>query len=272
MESYRKPSVWPPSMADPSGVREKRPRTAGKTMVIDKGLGPYAFFDLLQVGGSHIDYIKLGFGSAPLYPVSVLKQKIDLARRRNIRILPGGTFLEAAVAQREVDEFFRIVKRLGFTALEVSDGTIDMSRRLRSELILRGLELGFEVLTEYGKKRKGSRVDLTELCETAETDLELGASLVAIEGRECGADVGIYREDGACREDAVREIAERFSRPDRLLWEAPRKEQQAWLLRELGPDIHIGNVAPQDVLSLESLRRGLRADTFLHGMKSLART
>lgn len=78
MESYRKPSVWPPSMADPSGVREKRPRTAGKTMVIDKGLGPYAFFDLLQVGGSHIDYIKLGFGSAPLYPVSVLKQKSTL--------------------------------------------------------------------------------------------------------------------------------------------------------------------------------------------------
>lgn len=254
---------WPPALKDPTGRREPKPRTCGKSMVIDKGLGLHAFEDLLQTASDHIDIIKIGFGTSALYPPKLLQKKIALARSHQIRILPGGTFLEVAVVQKSVDEFFHMMAYLGYDALEVSDGTIEMSRRLRSELIQRGKEAGLEVYTEYGKKCWGSTVEMDVLIETIFMDTECGASLVTVEGRESGVGVGIYDENGNCRERDLLQVLENIPNRNLLMWEAPQKSQQVQLVKTFGRDVNLGNIAPQDLIALEALRRGLRSDTFV---------
>ena len=253
---------WHPRLADPSGRRQAKPRTSGLTMVIDKGLGMRAFEDLLETAGEHIDMVKIGFGTSPLYPLDLLRAKIELAKENDICIYPGGTFLEVAIVQGAVDEYFAMVSDLGFNGIEVSDGTISMDRSLRSRMIERGIKEGKTVVTEYGKKSWNSAVELTEFLETMERDVECGASLVIVEGRESGAGVGIYDENGQCRDEQIQLMLEHVRDRHRIMWEAPQKQQQVHLLKMLGADIHIGNVACQDVLSLEALRRGLRSDTF----------
>jgi len=255
-------SEWPERLTDPSGRRASKPRSAGRTMVLDKGLGLNAFEDLLSLSGEYIDIVKFGFGTSPLYPLSVLRSKIELAEKYGIVVIPGGTLLETAVRLDVVPGFFRQVLAMRFTGIEVSDGTIHLERSLRSDLIREGRGLGLKVFTEYGKKQFGSRIDLSELAETAEEDLACGADLVTVEARESGIGVGLFDEHGACREDDLSAIRGALPNQERILWEAPLKEQQVALLKAIGPDVNLGNVPFHDVLALETMRRGLRSDTF----------
>jgi phosphosulfolactate synthase len=257
--------VWAAALTDPTGRRQAKPRTSGKTMVIDKGLGMHAFEDLLHTASAHIDMIKFGFGTSPLYPVSLLRRKISLAKENGILVYPGGTFLEVAISQRELDSYFDTVLALGFNGLEVSDGTIDVDRDFRGKLIRRGVEEGLTVFTEYGKKCWGSTIELEELIETVTFDLQMGAELVTIEGRESGAGVGIYDENGKCKDDELELVLEAIPNSCLLLWEAPQKQQQVHLLRLLGPEVNLGNIPAGDIVALEALRRGLRSDTFAFG-------
>jgi phosphosulfolactate synthase len=258
-----KQTLWHPTLLDPTGRREEKPRISGKTMVIDKGLGWNGFADLLETAASHVDMIKIGFGTSPLYPHHVIKQKIEAAKARKISVYPGGTFLEVAVANDLVDEYFETVLELGFTGVEVSDGTIDLDRNTRSRLILKGLDAGLTVYTEYGKKCWGSLIELKSLIQTVTMDIRLGADLVTIEGRESGMGVGIFDENGGCKDEQIREVLDHIPNRHLLLWEAPQKSQQVHLIRMLGPEINLGNISAQDILALEALRRGLRSDTFV---------
>jgi phosphosulfolactate synthase len=252
---------WHPKLHDPIGMRNQKPRTNALTMIIDKGLGLRAYEDLLCIASPYIDMIKLGFGTSVLYPRDVLKQKIELAHEHNIKIMPGGTFLEVAIMQQQVDTFFQEMKNLKFSAIEVSDGTISLSRNLRSSLIVRGIDEGLTVVTEYGKKSKGSAVNTDELLETFVIDTELGAAFVTIESRESGVGVGIFDDQGVPREQDIEYVVQFIPDATKLMWEAPLKSQQALLLQRFGLDLNLGNISPEDVLSLESLRRGLRSDT-----------
>lgn len=256
------PAAWHPLLQDPTASRTSKPRQSGKTMVIDKGLGLHAYADLLETATPYMDIIKFGFGTAPLYPPEVLKLKIELARERGITVMPGGTFLEVAVANGLTDTFFDMALKLGFNGVEVSDGTIEMDAVLRKRLIRSAVEKGFEVYTEYGKKCWGSRVEVQELIDTVLSDIENGAELVTIEARESGAGVGIFDENGECRDDEVQAVLDQIKSPHLLLWEAPQKQQQVHLIQMLGTDVNLGNIAPQDIFALEALRRGLRSDTF----------
>jgi phosphosulfolactate synthase len=259
---------WHPKLADPTGRRERKPRSAGQTMVIDKGLGLRAYEDMLRMGAPYIDVIKLGFGTSALYPKELLQRKIELARDAGIHIMPGGTFLEVAVEKGEVDSFLETIVSYGFSAIEVSDGTIEMNRNLRSALIVKGIDVGLTVVTEYGKKVTGSSIELDELAQTVEIDMELGALFVTIEARESGKGVGIFDENGDTKTDDLEAVIRSVADGSQLMWEAPLKSQQADLLQALGPNLNIGNVAPEDILSLEALRRGLRSDTFHLGRQT----
>ncbi|MDB5056238.1 MAG: hypothetical protein JWM44_4288 [Bacilli bacterium] len=256
-------SHWHPTLLDPTGRRVEKPRTNGKTMIIDKGLGYHAFEDLLETAASHIDMIKIGFGTSPLYPQNLLKRKIELAKSKKIAIYPGGTFLEVAVANELVNEYFETVRELGFTAVEVSDGTIELDRNIRSRLILKGLDEGLNVITEYGKKCWGSTIEMKALIQTVTMDIRLGAELVTIEGRESGEGVGIFDKNGKCKDDQILSVLTHIPNQNFLLWEAPQKSQQVHLIHMLGPEINLGNISAQDILALEALRRGLRSDTFV---------
>ncbi|MBW7473563.1 phosphosulfolactate synthase [Paenibacillus oenotherae] len=267
-------TAWPELLQDPSGLREKLCRTGdtavslnrhagrGQTMVIDKGLGMHAFTDLLETAGHYMDCLKLGFGTAPLYPSELLHNKLQFAKRSGIIVMPGGTLLEAAIQQNVVPAFFETICRLGFSGIEVSDGTIELPRIQRTELIREGVRHGLRVVSEYGKKLSGSMIEADELAFTAEEDWKAGSELVTIEARESGTGVGLFDEDGECREDVLEAICRVIPDTRRIMWEAPLKHQQVLLLDTFGANVHLGNIPPSDALTLETMRRGLRSDTF----------
>ncbi|MFZ5899096.1 MAG: phosphosulfolactate synthase [Bacillota bacterium] len=252
---------WREMVAFPLTGRSPKPRQRGLTMILDKGLGLGETKDLLEIAGNHIDFIKLGFGTSALYSDGILQEKLSLVRQYNVGIYPGGTFLEIAIAQGKLKRFLNLAKVLGFTAIEVSDGSISLEPRVRREAILRGKEMGFTVLTEVGKKDPNACPSLKELAAQAVDDLTYGADWVIVEGREFGKGVVIYDEQGRIKPGSLEEFTAYLPDKDVIFWEAPLKEQQQELIIRFGPDVNLGNIPPQEVLSLEALRVGLRGDT-----------
>ncbi|MGE5704459.1 MAG: phosphosulfolactate synthase, partial [Clostridia bacterium] len=249
---------WPDSWIDPSGKRGDKPRKTGITMVIDKGLGLEATKDYLDMASSYMDVYKIGFGTSVLYPVPFLRQKIELAKQHQLNVMPGGTFFEISCAQGPMESYFSRMKALGFNAVEISDGTLPMSRETRSRAIAHAADAGFVVYSEYGKKAADYKADMNQLLETLEADLYAGASYVIVEARESG-NVGVFSRTGEVDIEFlhnVNRVAKDMAK--RLIWEAPQKQQQVSLLFELGLDVNLGNIAIAEVLSLEALRRGLR--------------
>ncbi|OUM98745.1 MAG: phosphosulfolactate synthase [Firmicutes bacterium ZCTH02-B6] len=253
--------TWFP-LGDPVPGRQAKPRRQGLTMVIDKGLGPAATRDLMAVAAAHIDFVKLGFGSSLVYPQAVLVEKIRILREAGVYVCPGGTLLEVAVYKGAVKEFLAAAARIGFTHIEVSEGTIDLAPDVRRDLIRRARDTGFGALAEIGKKDPGRALVPEEVWRQAAEDLAAGAQVVIIEGRDSGRGVGIYDAAGQIRTALLEALAAGFDDMDRVMWEAPQTQQQQALLLRFGPDINLGNVQPADALALEAMRRGLRGDTF----------
>lgn len=252
----------PAGWRDPSGNRHAKTHKTGLTMVIDKGTGLSAFRDTLELAASYFDICKLGFGTTALYPPDILQRKVQLAKAYGLHIMPGGTFFE--IARRKIDDvapYMDVIAQLGFNAVEISDGTFPLTARQRKEAIVAGVEAGLIVYTEFGKKEAHYRIQRDELLETLYMDLEAGASHVIVEARESGT-VGVFNQEGAIDHSFVLDIVDTAEKHhDRLIWEAPQKEQQVSLIKALGSHVHLGNIAYTDILSVETLRRGLRGDT-----------
>jgi phosphosulfolactate synthase len=230
-------------------------------MVLDKGLGLSATQDLMDTAAQAIDFLKLSFGTSAFYSEKVLREKIERVQAAGVGIYPGGTFLEVTVWQDRYSEYLERAKELGFTAIEVSDGTVPMTDEVRTDSIQRALAMGFAVLTEVGKKSPDEKVALEEMHRLIASDLELGASLVIVEAREGGKGVGIYDKTGVVDEGEVDAIIAGVSDPGRLMWEAPIKNQQQYMILRFGNNVNLGNIPTTDVLALEALRQGLRGDT-----------
>lgn len=252
---------WRNMVAFPLSGRSYKPRKNGLTMVLDKGLGLGETNDLLGIASEHIDIIKLGFGTSALYGDGVLQEKVELIKSRGIDIYPGGTFFELAVAQGKLIPFLNLAKQIGFSAIEVSDGTINLDQETRFKAITLACDMGFKVFSEVGKKDPSQQVSSAVLAAQIEKDIEAGASRVIIEGREFGTNVTLYDGNGMVKEHFLNEFLERISDPQLIIWEAPLKQQQQELILRFGPDVNLGNIAPQEILSLEALRVGLRGDT-----------
>lgn len=254
-------SFWPTNWLDPSRQRPEKPRSTGLTMVIDKGLGLQAFQDVLDIAAPFIDIYKLGFGTSVLYPLEILKTKIDKAKAHGIDIMPGGTFCEIACTQASFESYLSRVKELGYNAIEISDGTFSFSRKERDRMIDLAAREGLKVFAEFGKKAEGFCAEMEELVSTLQADLQAGASFTIVEARESGT-VGIFNRQGEV-DDAFLQAVERAcgAHRHRLIWEAPRKNQQLALLHTLGLDVNLGNIATGDIMAVETLRRGLRGDT-----------
>jgi phosphosulfolactate synthase len=240
-----------------------KPRERGLTMVIDRCQGLLSTEDLLTLTGDYIDQIKLSFGTTVFVDEDVIRRKIEMIRAHEVDVYPGGTLMEATLVQGVYPQYLRRAKELGFTAIEISDGTITISRQTRDEAIQRALDTGFKVITEVGKKDRAIRLSPAEICDQIAGDLSLGADKVIVEARESGKGVGIFDEEGGVREDELTAIIACLgdSRGD-VIWEAPLKHQQVALILHCGPNVNLGNVIPRDVLGLETLRCGLRFETF----------
>jgi phosphosulfolactate synthase len=230
------------------------PRTAGLTHVLDKGLGPRAWEDVLETSGPYIDIVKLGWGTA--YVTPNLRRKLDVLRDK--RVVIGGTFFEVVCVRGKVDEYKHWLRELGLTHVEISDGCIDLPRERKLELIA-DLARDFTVLSEVGSKDSSVEPDAEEWAAWIREELDAGAWKVITEARE-SATSGVFTQEGEMRTDVVSRVAESAGL-DEIVFEAPTKAAQAWFVKQFGAEVNLGNIPPDEVIPLETLRLGLRADT-----------
>jgi len=238
--------------------RSSKPRERGITHVLDSGLSLGQVDGLVEVAGASVDIVKLGWGTSLV--TGNLRPKLTRYAEYGIPVVLGGTLTELAIRQDRVGEMLDWIRELGLRHIEISDGTINLDPARKRELI-RDLAGEFTVLSEVGSKDAAMIMAPYVWVEQIEAELEAGAWKVITEARESGT-AGIYRGDGEVRSGLIDEIVHAID-PDRLIFEAPLKHQQVWLLDRLGGECSLGNIAPADVLSLETLRLGLRADTVL---------
>jgi phosphosulfolactate synthase len=224
--------------------------------VIDRGLSIAEAAGLLEVAGDSVDILKLGWGTALV--TANLKPKLELYEEHGIPVVLGGTLTEVAIRQGRVDGLVAWLRELGLRHVEISDGTITLEADVKRELIER-LSREFRVLAEVGSKDADFIMAPYIWVEQIERDLDAGAWKVIAEARESGT-AGIYRANGEVRTGLIDEIAHAVD-PNLLIFDAPLQQQQVWLLKRFGTECNLGNIAPADVLSLETLRLGLRSDT-----------
>lgn len=241
--------------------RPEKPRTAGVTMVMDKGLGMRAAEDMIEVAGKHIDFVKLGFGTS--MATGRLEDKINLYKSHGLQPYLGGTFFEACVVRDKFNDYKKLLKKLNIETAEVSDGSIHLEPEVKAKYISE-LAKDFRVLSEVGSKDSGIFIAPQKWKKLMQMELEAGAYKVIAEARESGT-VGIYRPGGKPHVQLIKQILSVVN-GDNILWEAPNKAQQVYFIKLLGANVNLGNIAPDEIISLEALRLGLRGDTFFESL------
>lgn len=239
--------------------RTEKPRTKGLSMVMDKGLSPRQADDLIQVAGHLIDFVKLGFGTSAIS--GKLAEKIAVYTDAGIDVYFGGTLFEAFLIRSSLDEYRKLLKKFKIHTVEISDGSMDIDHDAKCDYI-RTFAKDFYVLSEVGSKRADVNIRPNEWVNQMNSELEAGAAYVIGEARESG-NIGIFNESGTAKKNLIHKIID--STPsDKIIWEAPKKSQQVYFIKEFGFDVNLGNISPDEVIALETLRIGLRGDTFFH--------
>ena len=237
--------------------RTQRPRQYGLTMVMDKGLGLDEVKNFLSVAAPYVDIVKLGFGTA--FVTQNLREKIDIYRSFDVPVYFGGTLFEAFLIRGQFEDYLDVVQQYGLRYVEVSDGSITIPHAEKCGYIEKLTQYA-TVLSEVGSKDATNIMPPYKWIELMRAELEAGSSYVIAEARKAG-NVGIYRDSGEVRQGLVQEILTQIP-SERIIWEAPQKAQQVYFLELLGANVNLGNLAPAEVIPLESMRYGLRGDTF----------
>jgi phosphosulfolactate synthase len=236
----------------------------GLTHVLDKGLGPRGWEDVLEMGGDYISIVKLGWGTAAV--TQNLERKLDVLKEKPVVI--GGTFFEVVYAKGSLADYKSWLQRLGISHVEISDGTIDIPRERKLELIA-DFARDFTVLSEVGSKDSSVEFTAAQWKQWLREELEAGAWKVITEARE-GGTAGIFDSSGGMRTELIDEIALEIG-PVNIIFEAPSKAAQAWFIKQFGPSVNLGNIPPEEVIPLETLRLGLRGDTLKEVLLAPAR-
>lgn len=237
--------------------RTLSPRTNGITMVMDKGLSTQEAINFMSVGHPYVDVVKLGFGTSFVSPN--LKEKLAVYQSYNIPVYFGGTLFEAFLIRNQFEDYISVCKEFGISYMEVSDGSISIPHSEKCGYIEKLTKYG-TVLSEVGSKDAAHIIPPYKWIELMRAELEAGSTYVIAEARESG-NVGIYRGTGEVREGLVQEILTQIPE-EKILWEAPQKAQQLYFLELLGCNVNLGNIAPTEIIPLETMRIGLRGDTF----------
>ena len=237
--------------------RPEKPRQKGYTMVMDKGLSLRQVEDFIEVAGVYTDIVKLGWATSHVTPN--LKEKLALYKSAGIPTYFGGTLFEAFIIRNQFEDYQRILDQYGMEYAEVSDGSIEIEHDLKCGYI-RELSKQVTVISEVGSKDAAKIFAPYKWIKLMKAEIEAGSWKVIAEARE-GGNVGIYRGSGEVREGLVDEILTQIPE-ETIIWEAPQKEQQVWFIKLIGTNVNLGNIAPAEVIPLETIRLGLRGDTF----------
>jgi len=237
--------------------RSAKPRNSGLTMVMDKGLSIREAEDFMSVGSEYTDFVKLGFGTSLITPG--FEKKILIYKKAGAIPYFGGTLFEAFIVRNMFNEYIDFLDKHEIELVEVSDGSFDIEHKRKLEYINRLAERG-TVISEVGSKKANVVFSPDEWVAMMKAELDAGSVKVIAEARESGT-TGIYNEDGSINNKIISTIADHVSL-ENVLWEAPLKSQQAWFIKHFGANVNLGNIAPTEIIPLESLRLGLRGDTF----------
>jgi len=238
--------------------RNPKPRLAGITMVMDKGLSVEEAKNFLSASGPHVDIVKLGFGTS--YVTPDLRKKLEVYRAADMPVYFGGTLFEAFLIRNQFEDYISTCRDFGISWMEVSDGSITIPHAEKCGYIEKMTKYG-TVLSEVGSKDAAHIIPPYKWIELMQAELNAGSTYVIAEAREAG-NVGIYRGSGEVREGLVQEILTKIP-GERIMWEAPQKAQQLYFIELLGCNVNLGNIAPSEVIPLEAMRIGLRGDTFM---------
>ena len=244
--------------------RTKKPRNKGLTMVMDKGISTHEAEGLMETSKHFIDIIKFGFGTALIS--ENINQKIQIYKKHGIRVYLGGTLFEAFIARNMFSEYCQLIQKLELDTVEISDGSIKMDHKKKCEYINELSNKNLTVFSEVGYKSSSKVMAPSQWIKLMAKELEAGSFKVIAEARESG-NVGLYRSGGEVRSDLIEEILTKIPK-EKILWEAPKKQQQVFFIKLLGTNVNLGNIRTNDVIPLECLRLGLRGDTFFHFIKS----
>jgi phosphosulfolactate synthase len=237
--------------------RTAKPRNSGITMVMDKGLSLREAENFIDANAEFVDFVKLGFGTS--YVTKNLQEKIDLYKQAGIHVYLGGTLFEAFIVRNQYEDFVKTLDKYKLEYAEVSDGSLEMPHDIKLEYISK-LSKHFTVLSEVGSKDAEKIIPPYQWIELMKSEIKAGAWKVIAESREAG-NVGVFRSSGEVREGLVQEILTKIE-GDKIIWEAPQKAQQTYFINLVGNNVNLGNIATNDVIPLETLRLGLRSDTF----------
>ena len=233
--------------------REIKPRKIGITMVMDKGISLRQAQDFIDTSSDFVDFVKLGFGTSLIS--KNVKEKIKLYQKANLKVYVGGTLFEAFVIRNKFEDYIKYISDLGIDSAEVSDGSIEIDHEKKCEYIFK-LSKEFMVLSEVGSKEEGVIIHPSRWIKMMENELKAGAFKVIAEARESG-NVGIYHKNGSAHTLLINKI-----KIENIIWETPQKSQQVYFLKLFGSNVNVGNISIDDVIPLETLRLGLRGDTF----------
>jgi phosphosulfolactate synthase len=237
--------------------RTAKPREAGITMMMDKGLSLRQAEDFVEMNAHLTDFVKLGFGSSLI--TKNLKEKIKIYQNAGIRVYLGGTLFEAFLIRNKFEDYIKLLEELNLDLAEISDGSIVIPHEYKCELIHK-LSQHVTVLSEVGSKEEGILISPNRWITMMKNELSAGSWKVIAEARESGT-VGIYRPNGTAHTALINKILKNVNKDD-IIWEAPKKNQQVWFIKLLGANVNLGNIAPNELIPLECLRLGLRGDTF----------
>ena len=239
--------------------RTKKPREHGFTMVMDKGLSIREVEDFLSMGAEYVDIVKFGWGTT--YVTPNLKDKINIYDQAGIPTYFGGTLFEAFIVRNQFDDFRKILDKYNMSYAEVSDGSIELEHDIKCEYV-RKLSEQVTVLSEVGSKDAEKIIPPYKWIQLMQAELDAGAWKVIGEARESG-NVGLFRSTGEVRSGLVEEILTKIPF-EKIIWETPQKPQQVWFIKLLGANVNLGNIAPSEIIPLETIRLGIRGDTFNH--------
>jgi len=243
--------------------RSKKPRQTGLTMVMDKGISIREAEDFVSSSSPYVDIIKLGFGTS--YATPNLKEKLKVYKAASIPYYFGGTLFEAFIYRNQFEDYVDLIDKFELELVEVSDGCLEIEHQLKCEYINKLTQKGVKVLSEVGSKDETKILAPYQWIELINKEIDAGSWKVIAEARESG-NIGIYRASGEVRMGLVNEVLHEIDGA-KLIWEAPKKQQQAWFIELSGANVNLGNIAINDVIPLETLRLGLRGDTFFNFYK-----
>lgn len=237
-------------------VRTKKPRQKGVTLVLDKGFSVRQTEDFCESCSDYIDIVKLGWGTS--YVTQNLEDKLAVYENAGIPVYFGGTLFEAYMLRDQLDAYCKLMDRFGIEHVEVSNGTIWLSDKRKLEVIDK-LSENYTVLSEVGSKNPNDIIPPYKWVKMIEREMDAGAWKIICEARESGT-VGVFRPNGEVRSGLIDEIADQIPE-EKLIFEAPQKEQQVWFIKKFGSNVNLGNIQPEEVIPVETLRLGLRSDT-----------